>query len=198
MEGFIRVDISPSGKALNRVRIDRVVRELNWDGTYKPGTIFSDRIYFCEASKDYWQTCSYSSIDEVPGSLDFYHRWYMSVASGATRWFEVKLDAYMDPQVLASTSTGKLDMSSVYTNVQIDPFVYIDHEWEYANEYTLKLSPGMYVGPKFDLAEIITALQLLAGREISLGDLWLNDTNGDGRIGQAEIINMLQIVSRIR
>lgn len=52
--------------------------------------------------------------------------------------------------------------------------------------------------PKFDLSELISALQMLAGMENSLGEHGLDDINGDGRIGLEEIIYLLQIVSGLR
>jgi hypothetical protein len=201
MQGRCTASISPSGRALGRAETKYKVRELNLDYSYKPGHIINERITFCKLEGDvYGRVCMH--YDNEPGTIYFEEEWSAQVSSGATQPFEVSLEASCYPEILAaSEGLVSTDESSSYCKVSIDPFIYIDPEWEYADQYTLKLSPGMYVGPmppKSILSEIISNLQMLAGMENSPGEHGTDDINEDGRIGLEEIIHSLQIVSGLR
>jgi hypothetical protein len=84
---------------------------------------------------------------EEPGTYDNHYRWYIDVASGATQPFEVTMSAQNGMDMIARTDSGVTAPSEIHFDIQVDPFLWIDPEWEYADEYTLELSPGMYVGP---------------------------------------------------
>ncbi|MBN1381212.1 MAG: hypothetical protein JXA41_06030 [Deltaproteobacteria bacterium] len=198
MDGLCVIDIVPMGRALGIALVDLSVRALNRDYTYKSGYIFNKRYSFCNCIGDVLgRDCSGGYY--APGLMDIQENCSIEVASGVIQPIEIKIQVRYGPDILASTSGNKgSDTSSAYFYAQVDPFIYIDPKWEYADGYTLKLSPGAYAGPKYDLVEIVSALKMLAGMKISLGDLWLNDISGDDRIGLEEVIYMLQRVSLLR
>lgn len=108
-------------------------------------------VFYC---KEYGNVSDRNCLGDEgePRAVNFAIRDKVKVASGSKQhfWFEMFaackpiLELNVDP---SSCDDPDYDHTATYCMVSLDPFVYIDPEWEYAHEYELKLSPGMPVGP---------------------------------------------------
>lgn len=104
---------------------------------------------------------------------------------------------------ISATPTSE---SAVVFGIYMDPFVFIDPEWEYADEYTLVLSPEMYVGPPLpdgdingdfivDLKDVIYGLQVLTDSTPLGLNIMFGDVNDNDRIGLEEVLYDLVEIS---
>ncbi|WP_300465562.1 dockerin type I domain-containing protein [Desulfobacula sp.] len=151
-----------------------------------------------------------SEVGQIVGDTWPPHKVQVQVGFAALSYYKMKVvqgaNARGDVHAWATYNMAESGTGTVNASAWIDPAIYIDPNWEYADDFGLAFSPNMQPPPmpnpgdynndnEVNLKDVVLLLQLMSSMEPVELIYKSTDVNGDGKLGMGDLLYTLRKVS---